>query len=178
MSNGETRERAVFYRPPLLAQVRVSQSGGVFDFRCAVVHLKSTDPDLEDKGNALRLAAADALRRWIESDVRDSGEHDYLILGDMNAETAQQGLGGFGDRLETLSVGMQDRYGREEALTRVASRRFLDHIVVTSDAKTAMPAEDIGEQLVIRSDTRIADWIEDYSDHVPVAVRFILRRPE
>jgi len=103
-------------------------------------------------------------------------ERDYLILGDMNAETANQGLGPFtGDAgLSLLSVGMQDKYGKAEALTRVASKRLLDHIVVTSAAFWDMPEVDKEEQIIIRADTKIDDFTTELSDHVPVAVRFVL----
>lgn len=176
LANGKTAERAVFYRKPLLLDVRVAQSGlNVFDFRCAVVHLKSTDSELKDTGSSLRSAAATALTQWIADD-RDSGiETDYLILGDLNAETAEQGLAAFSDKndLRLLSVGMEDTYG-PEALTRVASGRLLDHIVITSDSVPYMPVDDLKEQIIIRADTKLADWTTEYSDHVPVAVRFVL----
>ncbi len=176
LSAGGSAVRPVFHRPPLLADVRVVQEGGIFDFRCAVVHLKSTDLKLADTGSGLRMAAAEALARWIERDRQESGgERDYLVLGDMNAETAAQGLSPFtGEGLSLLSVGMRDRYGRDQALTRVASGRFLDHVVVTAEARADMPEEDLAEQLVIRSDTELGAWTTEYSDHLPLAVRFVL----
>jgi endonuclease/exonuclease/phosphatase family metal-dependent hydrolase len=177
-STGDTVvSRDVFHRMPLLLDVSVNQNSQRFDFRCAVVHLKSTDSKLDDKGNSLRSAAAEALAKWIERDRERSGEHDYLILGDMNAEEEEQGLRPFlADDLSLLSVGMQEAYGKEQALTRVASGRLLDHIVITADSKALMPEVDIGEQLIIRSDQRISDWTKEFSDHVPVAVRFVIRK--
>ncbi len=175
-SGNKTKELAVFHRDPLLLEVRVSQGAGkVFDFRCAVVHLKSTDSSLKDSGNALRLAAAKKLGKWIETD-RTQGERDYMVMGDMNAETAQQGLAPFTEEndLKLLSVGMQAKYGSDLALTRVASRRFLDHIVITSEAQALMPKVDVEEQLVVRVDTELESWTKRYSDHVPVAVRLVL----
>jgi endonuclease/exonuclease/phosphatase family metal-dependent hydrolase len=177
MSNGDVVRRRVFLRLPLLCDVRVKQgSDKVFDFRCAVVHLKSTDTQIKDRGNGMRLAAARELARWIEADREAGSERDYLILGDMNAETAKQGLEAFaeGENLRLLSVGMQDRYGNAEALTRVASKRLLDHIVVTGESFISIPPEDEEEQIIIRSDHEISDWTGSLSDHVPVAVRFII----
>lgn len=176
LSDGERVTRPVFAREPYLADVRVVQEGGTFDFRCAVVHLKSTDWKLRDEGDALRLAAADALARWIAADRLGSGERDYMVLGDMNAETALQGLHPFSaeNGLSLLSVGMKERYDGQ-AVTRIASGRFLDHIVVTSDSEERLPGQDLGELLVVRSDTVLSDWTEEYSDHLPVAVRFVLR---
>lgn len=180
MANGNVVNRKVFVRDPLLCDVTVRQTGSngedrVFDFRCAVVHLKSTDTTIRDKGNAMRKAAAHELARWIETERENGEERDYLIMGDMNAETAEQGLEAFAEEenLRLLSVGMEDRYG-SQALTRVASGRTLDHIVVTGDAFSTMPKEDEAEQIIIRADTEIADFTTGLSDHVPVAVRFIL----
>jgi endonuclease/exonuclease/phosphatase family metal-dependent hydrolase len=175
MRDGTVRQgRDVFLRKPLLCDVRVRQQEGVFDFRCAIVHLKSTDPDYRDRGEGMRLAAAEELVRWMRHDREAGDELDYLIMGDMNAETARQGLGAFTttEDLKLLSVGMQDRY--DDALTRVASGRLLDHIVVTRDAVARMPDEDLGEQIIIRADTELSGWTEQMSDHVPVAVRFVL----
>ncbi len=37
-----------------------------------------------------------------------------------------------------------------------------------------MPTENEAEQLIVRADSRIADWTQEFSDHVPVAVRFVI----
>lgn len=175
LSNGKTADRKVFHRRPMFLEVQVSQGAAVFDFRCAIVHLKSTDTKLADTGSSIREASARTLARWIARDRESGTETDYLILGDMNAETARQGLAAFSaeNDLALLSLGMREDYGHD-ALTRVASRRLLDHIVVTRDLVAAMPEEDLGEQLIVRSDLELAAFTKDYSDHIPVAVRFII----
>lgn len=177
MANGQVKTKDVFYRKPLLADVCVAQAENkIFDFRCAIVHLKSTDWKIKDEGASLREAAAEILARWIQQDRQQNPERDYLVLGDMNAETAAQGLSSFlqDEELHLLSVGMQEKYGKHDALTRVKSRRLLDHIVVTDDAAEYMPDQDLGEQIIIRSDRNLNSFTEDYSDHIPVAVRFVL----
>jgi endonuclease/exonuclease/phosphatase family metal-dependent hydrolase len=161
----------------MLCDVRIRQSNSqTVDFRCAIVHLKSTDQQLKDTGNTMRLAAAEELGRWIERDMQASGERDFIVMGDMNAETARQGLKSFAEEHRLLSVGMQEKYGKDQALTRVASKRLLDHIVITSDVE--IPKQDLGEQIIIRSDLNIGTWIKAYSDHVPVAVRLVLGRDD
>ena len=52
--------------------------------------------------------------------------------------------------------------------------RWLDHIVITDDAAEYMPPQDLGEQIIIRSDRNLHNFMEGYSDHVPVAVRLVL----
>jgi len=109
-------------------------------------------------------------------------------MGDMNAETAAQGLAPFSkaNKLRLLSVGMKSRHGTEgdrAAITRFASGRLLDHIVITADAVPFMPPSDKKEQIIVRADVSVpgfreidekAPGIHTFSDHVPVAVRFIL----
>lgn len=177
-TGGKKVRRSVFHRMPLFCEVRIAQtSGPAFDFRCAIAHLKSTDMGLRDKGTSLRKEAAKLLGEWLVRDREASDEGDYLIMGDLNAETASQGLSPFFDDedLHVMSVGMQKKYGKGVALTRVATERLLDHLVVTDDAAADVPKNEKGEQIIIRLDQKISTWTSDYSDHVPVAVRFVLR---
>lgn len=173
--DGSKVQRKVFLRDPLLCEVAIQQSRAKsgYDFRCAVVHFKSTDTALQNSDDARRREAARHLGQWIAADRELVTERDYIIMGDMNAETAQQGLSPLQDSHRLLSIGMRDRYGLDQALTRVALKRLIDHIVITDEAQPTMLDEDLEEQLIIRADLRISDWTEQLSDHVPVAVRFI-----
>lgn len=188
-TDGTSKKKRIFDRRPLLCDVRVRQSSKrAFDFRCAVVHLKSTDPKLKDKGNATRAASARAIAKWVALE-RDAGiERDFLVMGDMNAETAQQGLAPFAKDagLTLLSLGMREKHGKGDdgAITRFASGRLLDHIVVSSDTMALMPESDEDEQIIVRSDIEIEAFGNrlsegafaqyEYSDHLPVAVRFVI----
>jgi len=188
-TKGVNKKREVFPRPPLLCDVRVKQSSSkVFDFCCAIAHLKSTDPKLKDKGTGMRAAAASELARWV-ADLRGNGaEQDFFVMGDFNAEEAQQGLAPFAEAqdLRLLSIGMKKKYGTGEdgAITRFASGRLLDHIVVTQDTLALMPKDDLQEQIIIRSDIEVSGFTKqltgggfaqyEFSDHLPVAARFIL----
>lgn len=190
-TDGTKKKRDVFLRPPLLCDVRVKQSANkVFDFRCAIVHLKSTDPKLKDKGSGMRAAAAQELARWVAMERDNGSELDFLLMGDMNAEESAQGLAPFAkaNDLKLLSVGMKEKYGTGDdgAITRFASKRLLDHIVVTDDSAEYMPSSDEGEQIIIRSDVAISGFTKKlsdgpfaqykFSDHLPVAVRFVLSK--
>ncbi|HSI57680.1 MAG TPA: endonuclease/exonuclease/phosphatase family protein, partial [Ideonella sp.] len=189
LKDGSVKTKRVFDRRPLLCDVRVRQSSRrAFDFRCAVVHLKSTDPKLKDSGNAIRAAAAEAVARWVAKEREDGLETDFLVMGDMNAETAQQGLAPFAEEagLTLLSLGMRAKYGKDDegAVTRFASGRLLDHIVISSDTVALMPESDENEQIIVRSDVEMEDFNHrlsegpfaqyEYSDHLPVAVRIVL----
>lgn len=80
---------------PALAQTFVQNSGGG-KFTIVVNHLKSKgsdcnhvgDPDTGDgQGNCneTRTKAATALVNWIATDPTDSGDPDFMIVGDLNA---------------------------------------------------------------------------------------------
>ena len=100
----------------------------------------------------------------------------YDAVFRFNAETNEQGLGPLlvDDEYAVLSLGMQAEYGEQNSLTRVASRRTLDHIVITEDTQSLMPDADLGEQIVIRTDRRMPNFTRDISDHIPVAARFLI----
>lgn len=176
MKDGSRQPISLFAREPLLCDVSIRQNNGkVFDFRCAVVQLQKTDATFNHTGYSLRMAAATELTRWIQADREDGAERDYLIMGDLNAETAHLGLRNFArsHNLRLISVGMRAGHDHDDALTRLASGRQLRHIVVTGDAYTRMPSVDEPAHNIIRYDAQVADFTSSLSEHVPVAVRFV-----
>jgi exonuclease III len=192
---GKKFSKDVFERDPLLCEVRVVQGNSkAFDFRCAIVHTKSTDPKLKDSGTGMRQAASKALEKWVTAGLAEGGEKDFLVMGDMNAEEAKQGLEAFAksEKMKLLSVGMRAKHGKEGergAITRFASGRLLDHIAITSDTVPFMPKGDEKEQIIIRSDVSVKGFTKpkpgskpgafqqfQFSDHIPVAVRFIIKK--
>ena len=110
----ETRNR------PAVAQSFEQISNGAI-FSVVVNHLKSKasscdsggDPDLNDgQGdcNNTRTLAAASLADWIASDPTNSGDADYLIIGDLNAYVFEDPLtalknAGFTNLLEVSSGG-------------------------------------------------------------------------
>ena len=153
----------------------LSSNDKVFDFRCAVVSLDDVDTSDKGSGHGLRLAAARELARWIQFERKSGEEHDYLIMGDLNAETTQRGLRDFagGADLGLLSVCLRGQYG-QEALTRVAAGGPPDHLVLTGEAEALIPAGEQNRVLIVRHEKQVSDFTNNLSDHVPVAVRFIL----
>jgi endonuclease/exonuclease/phosphatase family metal-dependent hydrolase len=190
---GKKTMKDVFERDPLICDVRVVQGNSkAFDFRCAIVHTKATDPKLKDTGTGMRQAASKALEKWVTKGLEEGGEKDFLVMGDMNAEEAKEGLEAFAKskKMKLLSVGMRAKHGKEGdrgAITRFKSGRLLDHIAITSDTVSFMPKGDEKEQIIIRSDVSVEGFTKPvpgskpggfqqfkFSDHIPVAVRFII----
>ncbi len=88
-----------FRNRPVLAQSFTDNAGGGV-FTVAVTHLKSKgaacddlgDPDLNDgQGNCniTRTQAAAAMADWLAADPTASNDDDYLIVGDLNANLAE-----------------------------------------------------------------------------------------
>ncbi len=104
---------------PALAQAFEQNSNGA-RFSVVVNHLKSKGSSCSEDGdpnrsdgqgncNGTRTAAAEAIADWIATDPTDSGDDDYLVIGDLNAYLLE-------DPLDTLKdAGMvsliEDRVG-------------------------------------------------------------------
>lgn len=110
----ETRNR------PAIAQSFAQKSNGAI-FSVVVNHLKSKGSPCDDGGdpnlfdgqgncNVTRALAAAALADWVALDPTDSGDPDYLVIGDLNAFVFEDPLaalknGGFTNLLETAVGG-------------------------------------------------------------------------
>lgn len=99
---------------PVLAQSFLENDTGAI-FTVAVNHLKSKgsdcndvgDPDLGDGAgncNLTRLGAAQALVDWLATDPTDSGDSDFLIIGDLNSYDKE-------DPIDAILAGPDDVMG-------------------------------------------------------------------
>jgi len=109
---------------PVLAQTFEDTGGGVFTV--AVNHLKSKgsdcndvgDPDLGDgQGNCnqTRRQAAEALVDWLATDPTDSGDGDFLIIGDLNSYDKE-------DPIDAILEGADDVLGNRDDYTDLILR--------------------------------------------------------
>lgn len=105
---------------PVLAQTFVD-SAFEKKFTVVVNHLKSrssacddvADFDLNDGAgncNLTRTAAAQAIVDWLESDPTNSGNHNYLIIGDLNSYTKE-------DPIQVILSGADDQFGTIDDFT-------------------------------------------------------------
>lgn len=106
-------------RAPLAVSFEELSSGETFTV--AINHFKSKGsvfdaPGNEDIGdgagnnNAIRTSASEALDAWLQSDPTNSGDPDYLILGDLNAYANEDPLkvleaAGYTDLAEAFAAG-------------------------------------------------------------------------
>jgi predicted extracellular nuclease len=176
---------------PVLAQTFMDNtSGGLFTV--AVNHLKSKgsdcnavgDPDLGDgQGNCnlTRTAAAEALVDWLASDPTDSGDEDFLIIGDLNSYDKE-------DPIDVITAaGYTDlirEYEGEGAYSFVFDGQvgYLDHGLANAELVDEVTGATVAYQ---RRRTDIIDYNTNfkldpaaiyapdqyrYSDHDPVVV--------
>jgi predicted extracellular nuclease len=122
-------------RPVLAQTFRSNATGGIVTV--AVNHLKSKGTDCNDIGdpdtgdgsgncNLTREAAAEALVDWLGTDPTDSGDDDFLIVGDLNSYDKE-------DPIDALKAGgytdLIHRFGGEFAYSYLFDGQlgYLDH---------------------------------------------------
>ena len=111
-------------RPVLAQTFEVNETGATFTV--AVNHLKSKgsacadigDPDTGDgQGNCnqTRRAAAEALVDWLATDPTDSGDPDFLIMGDLNSYAQE-------DPIDEIRAGADDVAGTGDDYTNLIAK--------------------------------------------------------
>ncbi len=185
---------------PVLAQTFTTASNETLTV--AVNHFKSKgsncnaqgDPDQNDgQGNCsgVRTAAAVALANWLETDPTQSGDEDFLILGDLNSYamedpiTALKGAG---------YVDLVDAFIGSQGYSYVFSGElgYLDYIMANQPLSDKV--SDVLEWHVNADEPRVLDYntefksqaqIESFyaadefrnSDHDPIIVAFTFSEP-
>jgi len=124
---------------PALAQTFIDKNNGGI-FTVVVNHLKSKgsecgegDDDLEQGScNLTRTLAAQALTTWLASDPTDSGDGDFLIIGDLNSYDKEDPINAFetGGFIDTIR-----QFQGEYAYSYVFDGQlgYLDHALANSD---------------------------------------------
>jgi predicted extracellular nuclease len=123
-STVDPRFDTAFNRPALAQTFEENATGA--RFTVVVNHLKSKgsdcnavgDPDIGDgQGNCnlTRLAAAEALVDWIQTDPTGSGDRDYLIMGDLNSYAME-------DPIDAIRRGPDDTAGTGDDYTNLIAQ--------------------------------------------------------
>ena len=152
-------------RKPLAANFKA----GEFDFWVVAVHLKSKRGGW--RSDRKRIQQSEDLLDDIATLADDSGEQDIILLGDFNAESSHDSIdllyheGGF------LA---QTRQGRRTADSNDVSyligdfASLIDHIMLRPEHTSEL----IRRSTVVYKPDDVDDYIENYSDHVPVWTSF------
>ena len=157
------------YNRPALAQTfKEIATGG--ELTVAVNHLKSKgsdcnaigDPDIGDgQGNCnlTRSAGATALATWLAGDPTNSGDDDFLIMGDLNSYAME-------DPINILTTAgytelIADRLGGGYSYVYDGQRGYLDHALADPDLDPQVAGITIWH---INSDEPPALDYNDYND--------------
>jgi uncharacterized protein len=147
---------------PSLAQTFEDLSNGA-RFTVVVNHLKSKGSDCEDVGdpdvgdgqgncNLTRQAAARALVDWIATDPTESGDADFLIIGDLNSYARE-------DPITAVKVGADDTAGTVDDYANLIDHyqgRFAYSYVF--DGQAGYLDQALGSASLTPQATGAADW--------------------
>ena len=163
------QEWFAFPRPPLKARLTVA-TDPPFDFVIVVVHLKA---QLDAESEERRRQACRALSQWIDGQVANGEEKDFVVVGDFNDKLTDPPEWNVftpfleaPDRFRFLTMPLAEAGD----YTYIPFESFIDHILVTSDA---LGEYGEGETAVLALEQREADYRAVISDHRPVIARFV-----
>jgi hypothetical protein len=184
---GEAKNR------PALAQTFSNNVDGAV-FTVVVNHLKSKgsscgpgDDDPEQGNcNLTRTLAAEELLGWISDDPTDSGDPDFLIIGDLNAYDKEDPIDVF---VNAGYIDLIREYEGENAYTYVFNGQFgyLDHALANPNLAPRIKGLDTwhinaDEPDILDYDTTFKQLAQDAlyednayraSDHDPVVIGFV-----
>ena len=154
-----------FPRPPLQVKATVLGAEPALDFLAIVLHLKA------GTGSEDRQRRRDAMIT-LEDHVRDvvSGgtETEIVILGDFNehleADYAREVFAPFLDATADYRVHTDELGG--DAASFIPSGRVIDHLITTAALSTQVSA---GSPIIPPLDTQLGGYVDQVSDHLPVA---------
>ena len=165
-----TNDWYAFPRPPLITYVEVKKEGKVvFNFSLIVNHLKAFG---DTESVARRREACLKLKEYIDNQILNSADPDFVMLGDFN------------DRLNDptdlnvfnpfLLDPMQNYIFLTEPLTDQAtyigdSGNVIDHILISRDTLEEYQG---GSTVILKLETEFEAYTTVVSDHRPVLSRF------
>jgi predicted extracellular nuclease len=164
---------------PVLAQTFVETASGN-RFTVALAHLKSkgsdcldvNDPDLGDgQGNCnlTRKAAAEALAQWLATDPTQSGDPDFLIIGDLNSYAQEEPVTALRDAGYTNLV---NAFGGDDAYSYVFEGQSgnLDYALANTSLTSAVL--NTREWHINADEPRVLDYNVEFKTPEQVAAFF------
>jgi len=127
------------------ARVESVRAGGV-DFGVMVLHLASGDTASRA---TLRAEQATAVAKAVAAEIEATGDHDFVVLGDMNTARAERELPAFEAAMASAASGLAraepasacSTYFTKSPQNPLLSPSFIDHVFLGSMAErdTAVP---------------------------------------
>jgi exonuclease III len=163
-----------FPRPPLQVYVRAFHNQKYFDFTLIVLHLKASGGE---ENEARRRSACVKLKNYLDVEIANSSDKDYMVMGDWNDElndpTADNVFQVFlNDPLNYTFLTQSLLNDPVANATYIGSfTSIIDQILISED----LQAEYLNGYLqVIKVDQVFSAYTYEVSDHRPVAVKFFV----
>ncbi len=161
--------KSVFPRKPLFAECEVGhkESGTKVRYLKIVVHLKAF---FDDTSRLRRREAARALREIIDALRADDDSLSIVLGGDFNEFLSTDVLGDLTDSPSLFAMTADDDASGAASFIG-AQQSLIDHIIVSSDVRTAAIEGD--DTAIVRLDQSVRNFDGSISDHVPLVFRMV-----
>ncbi len=166
-----TEDTYNFPRPPFDIYFKTKYNDRDFDFSLIVLHLKAYD---EAESRARRKTAISKLKNYIDSQIRNGGDPDYIVVGDWNDElTDPETTNVFLPFLDDTSnyyflTGPLSTSSSQYSYIAGSFKSLIDHILITMPIMTTYPAI---QTQILKIDNSFNNYINEVSDHRPVGAR-------
>ncbi|WDE02095.1 trypsin-like peptidase domain-containing protein [Thalassomonas actiniarum] len=162
--------KRAFPREPLFAECTVkADNHGAVKFMLIVLHLKAFG---DAASRARRTLASEKLVNIIK-DIRDEQSLPVIMGGDYNDILNTEVFAALQDSPDLFALTADDSDSDAATYVGGSRRSVIDHIVISRDLS---PADISGDDAaIVRIDKSMADFVNDISDHVPLAMRLVMR---
>ncbi|MEM9248216.1 MAG: trypsin-like peptidase domain-containing protein [Pseudomonadota bacterium] len=156
----------IFNRYPGLFRFRLKSETKAFDFYLVPLHLKARGEGSLRRRLASRVLSY-AVERMIDTHGRDQ---DWILLGDVNATLASQDFeplieGGF------TPLSASDEANGAFTYLKSPYKSLIDNIFVSANLSDSV---DPDQFFVVATDRAVSRFVQDVSDHRPIAMRLSL----
>ena len=163
-----------FPRPPLQVYVQAFHNQKYFNFTLIVLHLKASGGE---ENEARRRSACEKLKNYLDLEIINSSDQDYMVMGDWNDELSDPRVNNvfqvFLDDPLNYSFLTQSLLNDPVAnATYIGSfNSIIDHVLISEDLQHEYLN---GYTQVIKVDQVFSAYTYEVSDHRPVAVKFFV----
>jgi predicted extracellular nuclease len=161
-----------FPRPPLQVYVTALHNQKIFDFTLIILHLKASGGS---KNEARRRSACEKLKNYLDVEISNSMDKDFMVIGDWNDELndpfSQNVFQVFlNDPLNYTFLTKDLANDPVNNATYIAGyQSVIDHILISEDVQSEYTA---GITDVLKIDLFFSAYLSEVSDHRPVGAIF------
>ena len=168
-----TNDSYFFPRPPLKVYVTAQIDNKTFDFTLIVLHLKASGGS---ENEARRRSAIQKLKNYLDTEISSATDKDFIVTGDWNdVLTDPPGSNVFTPFLQDsmdyqfLTAQIAQDPVNNATYIKPPYISVIDQILISVDV---LPEYDTGFTQVIKIDNSFSAYINEVSDHRPVAAVF------